>query len=120
MQYQSLIQDLSFNKRNKLVRTGSYEALQQFVQELLYLNEWGWTSPGADTKLFVPKGKDIAIKWYAKSQTISVNGDDRADVENRLKSVVSMAKSLSDGKLFHLKFQGTNERPIPRDYIGGS
>ena len=42
------------------------------------------------------KGKDIAIKWYAKSQSITVNGDDRADIEDKLKSVASMAKTLSD------------------------
>ena len=49
-----------------------------------------------DAKLFVAKGKDNAIKCYAKPQTISVNGDNRADVEDRLNSVASMAKSLSD------------------------
>ena len=96
MQNQSLIHNLSFNNRNKLVWTGSYKALQQFVREVLDLNEWNWSSPGADAKLFVTKGKDIAIKWYAKSKTISVNGDDRADVEDGLNSVASMAKSLFD------------------------
>ena len=95
---QSLIHDLSFNNRNKLIWTGSFEALQQFVQEVLDLNEGDWTSPGADAKLFVAKGKDVAIKWYAKSQTVSVSGDDRENVEDRLKSVASMAKSLSDVK----------------------
>ena len=93
MQNQSLIHGLSFNNRNKLVWTGSYGALQQFVQEVLDLSEGSWTSPGADAKLFVAKGKDIAIKWYAKSRTISVSGDGRADVEDRLNSVASMAKS---------------------------
>ena len=96
MQNQGLIHDLSFNNRNKLVWTGSYGALQQFVQEVLDLNEGNWTSPGADAKLFVARGKDIAIIWYAKPETISVNGDDRVDVEDRLNSVASMAKSLSD------------------------
>ena len=95
---QSLIHDLSFNNRNKLIWTGSFEALQQFVQEVLDLNEGDWTSPGADAKLFVAKEKDVAIKWYAKSQTVSVSGDDRENVEDRLKSVASMAKSLSDVK----------------------
>ena len=95
---QSLIHDLSFNNRNKLIWTGSFEALQQFVQEVLDLNEGDWTSPGADAKLFVAKEKDVAIKWYAKSQTVSVSGDYRENVEDRLKSVASMAKSLSDVK----------------------
>ena len=96
MQNQSLIHDLSYNNKNKLVWTGSYERLQQFVQEVLDLNEGGWTSPGADAKLFVAKGKDISVKWDAKSQSIAVYGDDRADIEDKLKSVASMAKSLSD------------------------
>ena len=61
MQNQSFIHDLSFNNRNKLVWTGSYGALQQFVQEVLDLNEGNWTSPGADAKRFVAKGKHIAI-----------------------------------------------------------
>ena len=96
MQNQSLIHYLSYNNKNKLVWTGSHERLQQFVQEVLDLNEGSWCSPGADPKLFVAKGKDIAIKWYAKSQSIIVNGDDQADIVDKLKSVASMAKSLSD------------------------
>ena len=51
------------------------------LEEVLDQNEGGWTSPGSDVNLFVAKGKDVAIKWYAKSQNITVNGDDRADIE---------------------------------------
>ena len=49
MQNQSFIQGLSFNNRNKLVWTGSYGALQQFVQEVLDMSEGSWTSPGTDS-----------------------------------------------------------------------
>jgi hypothetical protein len=100
MQNQSLVHDLSINNRNKLVWTGSFEALQQFVQEVLELNAGKWSSPGADAKLFEAEEKDIAIKWYAKSQTITVNGINGAEIEGKLKSVASMTKSLADAKRF--------------------
>ena len=37
MQSQSLIHDLSYNNKNELAWTGSYERLLQFVQEVLKL-----------------------------------------------------------------------------------
>ena len=57
-------------------------------------------SPGADAKLFKAEEKDIAIKWYAKSQTITVNGVNGAEIEGKLKSVASMTMSLADAKRF--------------------
>ncbi|CAB4012853.1 Hypothetical predicted protein [Paramuricea clavata] len=44
--------------------------------------------------------KDTTIKWYAKSQTITVNGVNGAEIEGKLKSVASMTKSLADAKCF--------------------
>ena len=107
MQNQSLVHDLSINNRNKLVWTGSFEALQQEVQEVLELNAGKWSSPGADAKLFEAEEKDIAIKWYAKSQTITVNRVNGEEIEGKLKSVALMMKSLADAKRFG------NRRSIP-------
>ena len=68
------------------------------LEEVLDQNEGSWTSPGADVKLFVTKGKDASIKWYAKSQNITVNGDDRADIE------VSTTEYYTEGSLHHFSY----------------
>ena len=94
MQNQSLIHGLSFNNRNKLVWTvwSTAAICSRSIRPERRELDFSWRRCQA----VCSQRKDIAIKWYAKSQTISVNGDDRADVEDRLNSVASMAKSLSD------------------------
>jgi hypothetical protein len=84
MENQSIVHDLSINKKNKLIWRGSFEALQQFVLEVLDLSAGKWSSPGADARLFLAAEKDIPVKWYARSQTLLLLSSER--IELRLKT----------------------------------
>ena len=91
-EYQSLLHSLSLNNKGKLIWTASYDSLQQFVEEYLNLREGSWSSPGGDGKLY--EAGDVSIKWYANSQTITVYGENKAEVEEKLKSAASVSKDL--------------------------
>ena len=91
-EYQSLLHSLSLNNKGKLIWTASYDSLQRFVEEYLNLRERSWSSPGGDGKLY--EAGDVSIKWYANSQTITVYGENKAEVEEKLKSAASVSKDL--------------------------
>ena len=91
-EYQSLLHSLSLNNKGKLIWTASYDSLQRFVEEYLNLREGSWSSPGGDGKLY--EAGDVSIKWYANSQTITVYGENKAEVEEKLKSAASVSKDL--------------------------
>ena len=92
-EYQSLLHSLSLNNKGKLIWTASYDSLQRFVKEYLNLHEGRWSSPGGDGKLY--EAGDVSIKWYANSQTITVYGENKAEVEEKLKSAAFVSKDLS-------------------------
>ena len=71
-QQQSLLHSLSYNSERKLIWTASYDSLQRLVAECLNLHGGSWRCPGGDGKLFEPK--DVSIKWYERSQTVSQRG----------------------------------------------
>ena len=91
-EYQSLLHSLSLNNKGRLIWTASYDSLQRFVEEYLNLRERSWSSPGGDGKLY--EAGDVSIKWYANSQTITVYGENKAEVEEKLKSAASVSKDL--------------------------
>ena len=48
----SLIHNLSFNDKKKLIWKGSIHALKEFVEDVLNLSGGKWSSPGGDVKLY--------------------------------------------------------------------
>ena len=74
-QQQSLLHSLSHNSKGKLIWTASYDSLQRLVAEYLNLHEGSWRCPGGDGKLF--ESKDVSIKWYEASQTVTVSGESK-------------------------------------------
>lgn len=58
---QSLLHSLIVNDKDKLVWSGSFDSLQQFVEEVLDLSDGKWSSPGGDAKLY--ESEDISIRW---------------------------------------------------------
>lgn len=90
---QSLLHSLIVNDKDKLVWSGSFDSLQQFVEEVLDLSDGKWSSPGGDAKLY--ESEDISIRWYAKSQTITVSGKDKDMIEEKLNTVASLSKRLA-------------------------
>lgn len=91
---QSLLHNLSVNDKGKLIWNSSYDSLQKFVEEVLNLPIGEWSSPGGDAKLFESEG--VSIRWYAKAKTITINGRDKDQIEEKLNSVASIAKRLAE------------------------
>lgn len=102
---QSLLHNLDVNTKGKVIWTSSYELLQQFVEEGLNLCDGEWSSPGGDGKLF--EYDDTSIRWYAKTQTITVSGKNKNEIEKKLKSLASISKKIVD----NTKCRGALGRP---------
>ena len=84
---------LSYNSKGKLIWTASYDSLQRLVAEYLNLHEGSWRCPGGDGKLFEAKG--VSIKWYEGSQTVTVSGESKTEIEEKLKTAARISKDLS-------------------------
>ena len=95
--HQSLLHSLCLNNKGKLIWTASYDSLQRFVEECLDLREGNWSSPGGGAKLYNSGG--VSIRWYENSQMITVNGEDKVEVEAKLKSIASISKELSSNNV---------------------
>ena len=72
---QSLLHSLLVNDKEKLIWSGSFSFLQQFIADVLGLSGGRWYSPGGDAKVY--ESEAISIRWYAKSKSISVSGNDK-------------------------------------------
>ena len=92
-QQQSLLHSLSYNSKGKLIWTASYDSLERLVAEYLNLYEGSWRCPGGDGKLF--ESKDVSIKWYEGSQTVTVSGENKTEIEEKLKTAARISKDLS-------------------------
>ena len=92
-QQQSLLHSLSYNSKEKLIWTASYDSLQRLVAEYLNLHEGSWRCPGGDGKLF--ESEDVSIKWYEGSQTVTVSGESKTEIEEKLKTAARISKDLS-------------------------
>lgn len=65
--------------------------LLQFLS--INLCDGKWTSPGGDAKLY--ENDDISIRWYANAQTITVSGENKDEIEEKLNSVASISMKLT-------------------------
>ena len=92
-QQQSLLHSLSYNSKGKLTWTASYDSLQRLVAEYLNLHEGNWRCPGGDGKLF--ESKDVSIKWYEGSQTVTVSRESKTEIKEKLKTAARISKDLS-------------------------
>ena len=91
----SLIHDMSVSSKGKLIWTGSYEALQCFVKEVLNMADGSWTCPGGESKQY--KSKNIDIRWYPESKSITLNGELKDQIKEQLVALASIAKELANG-----------------------
>ena len=92
-QQQSLLYSLSYNSKEKLIWTASYDSLQRLVAEYLNLHEGSWRCPGGEGKLL--ESKDVSIEWYEGSQTLTVSGESKTEIEEKLKTAARISKDLS-------------------------
>ena len=89
----SLLHNISLNDKDKLKWTGTFQALQMFVEEGLNISNGIWSSPGGDAKQF--KAKDIDLRWYSDTQSITLNGKLKEAIKEQLISLASVSKRLS-------------------------
>ena len=93
---ESLIHNLSFNNKGKLIWTSSFHDLQAFVEEVPNLTG-NWSSPGGNSKMHQDRNQlGISIRWYANTQTITVSDTEKGEIENKLDSVASTSKGRSN------------------------
>ena len=90
----SLIHDVSMSSKGKIIWTGSYEALQCFVKEVLDLSDGTWSCPGDESKQY--KSKSIDLRWYSDSKSITLNGELKDQIKEQLISLASIAKELDN------------------------
>ena len=89
----SLIHDVSMSSKGKIIWTGSYEALQCFVKEVLNLSDGTWSCPGGAKQY---KSKSIDLRWYFDSKSITLNGELKDQIKEQLISLASIAKELDN------------------------
>lgn len=89
----SLIHDVSMSSKGKIIWTGSYEALQCFVKEVLNLSDGTWSCSGGVKQY---KSKSIDLRWYSDSKSITLNGELKDQIKEQLISLASIAKELDN------------------------
>ena len=61
----SLLHGIYINVKDKLIWSGSYKALQMFVEEVLNMSDGVWDCPGGDAKRY--RSGSIDMRWYQDS-----------------------------------------------------
>ena len=89
----SLLHGVSLNDKDKVIWTKSFQTLQQFVKEVLNLSDGVWSSPGGDAKQY--KSKEIDIRWYPDTQSITLAGKLKDELKLKLISLASISEQLA-------------------------
>ena len=129
----SLLHGLSFSQKERLIRTSPFETLQSFVRKALNLSDRIWWSPGGYGELY--QGKDIAVRWYSNTESITPSGKLAKEFEEKLNSMASISHDLANGKdmpsvssskqLLHARWLSVvpwgpfkvRYKPLPRKYM---
>ena len=82
------------SSKGKIIWTGSYEALQCFVKEVLNLSDGTWSCPSGTSKQY--KSKSIDLRWHSDSKSITLNGELKDQIKEQLISLASIAKELDN------------------------
>ena len=90
----SLLHGLSISHSGTFVWISSFEALQSFVREALNLSDGNWSTPGGHAKLY--EDKDIALRWYSDTKSITLGGKFAKEFEEKLNSMVSISQNLAN------------------------
>ena len=86
----SLLRGISTNNRGNLIWTESFETLQMFVEEVLNISNGTWIRPGGDTKQY--KAEDVDIRWYPMTQSITLHGNLKDEIYEKLMSLASISR----------------------------
>lgn len=77
----SIQSSLSTTERGSLKWYGTFEALQQLINDLLKVKS-KWSSPGGGSRLF--EGEEVAIRWYSNNGSLTLKGEKADDLKSQL------------------------------------
>ena len=86
----SLLHGISINTKGKLIWLGTFQLLQQFVEDGV------WDCPGGHDKRF--KSEKIDIRWYPDTKSITLSGTLKEEIKAKLESLASVSKSLANAE----------------------
>ena len=66
--------------------------MKLFVEEVLNIANGIWICPGSEAKQF--KNKDLDIRWYPTTKSITVSGNLENEIKEKLHSLASISKQL--------------------------
>ena len=92
----SLLHGISINAKGKLIWLGTFQLLQQFVEDILNLSNGVWDCPGGHDKRF--KSEKIDIRWYPDTKSITLSGTLKEEIKAKLESLASVSKSLANAE----------------------
>ena len=90
----SVLHGISINAKDKLMWNGSYEELQMFVEEVLSISDGIWDCPGGDSKRYT--SSNLVMIWYQDSKSITLNGDRKDEITEKLISLALVAKQVKN------------------------
>ena len=90
----SLLHSISTNAKGKLIWLGTFQSLQQFVEDILNLSNGIWDCPGGHDRRF--KSEKIDIRWYPDTKSITLSGTLEEEIKAELESLASISKSLAN------------------------
>ncbi|CAB4044712.1 Furin, partial, partial [Paramuricea clavata] len=105
----SLLRGISTNDKGKLIWVDSLESLKLFVEEVLNIANGIWICPGGEAKQF--KSKDLDIRWYPTTKSITVSGNLENEIKEKLHSLASISKQL----LVNAENLGVDETTPPQN-----
>ena len=85
----SLLHGISINAKDKLIWSGSYEALQMFVEEVLNMSD----CPGGDAKRY--KSGNVDMRWYQDSKSITLSGELKDEIKEKLILLASVTEQVT-------------------------
>ena len=92
----SLLHSISTNVKGKLIWTGTFQSLQQFVEDILNMSDGIWGCPGDHDKRY--KSEKIDMRWYPDTKSIILNGALKEEIKAKLESLASVSKGLANAK----------------------
>ena len=80
---------LTINNKGKFKWIGPFESLKMFMSELTK-SEKIWSAPGGYCKLL--ELNDVAVRWYADSHSLTINGKLSDDFRSQLRNIASQER----------------------------
>ena len=77
---------LTINNKGKLKWNGPFESLKMLMSKLTKIEKI-WSAPGGHCKLL--ELNDVAVRWYADSNSLTINGKLSEDFRSQLRNIAS-------------------------------